>query len=96
MKVKDHNKLMKIAFMQEHISVGVSFPKRVIEKIDKARGDISRSRYLIRILEEHEDGRTNTKLLIKSRRQDSPESGLESLHPGESQGTAGEVSPHGH
>lgn len=37
--------------MQNSISVGISFPKNVIEKIDSERGDISRSKYLLRILE---------------------------------------------
>jgi metal-responsive CopG/Arc/MetJ family transcriptional regulator len=37
--------------MQKSISVGISFPKKVIEKIDEERGDISRSKYLLRILE---------------------------------------------
>jgi hypothetical protein len=37
--------------MQNSISVGISFPKKVIEKIDSERGDISRSKYLLRIIE---------------------------------------------
>lgn len=37
--------------MQNSISVGISFPKNVIEKIDSERGDISRSKYLLRIIE---------------------------------------------
>lgn len=31
--------------------VGISFPKELIEKIDSERGDISRSRFVIRGLE---------------------------------------------
>jgi metal-responsive CopG/Arc/MetJ family transcriptional regulator len=37
--------------MQNSISFGISFPKKVIEKIDEERGDISRSKYLLRIIE---------------------------------------------
>ena len=37
--------------MQKSISVGISFPKKVIEKIDEERGDVSRSKYLLRVLE---------------------------------------------
>ena len=37
--------------MQKSTSVGISFPKKVIEKIDEERGDVSRSKYLLRIIE---------------------------------------------
>lgn len=37
--------------MQKSISVGISFPKKVIEKIDEERGDVSRSKYLLKIIE---------------------------------------------
>ena len=33
------------------ISVGISFPKELLEKIDKERQDIPRSKYVIRIIE---------------------------------------------
>jgi hypothetical protein len=42
---------MKIVNMQSSIAVGISFPKDIISKIDAERGDIPRSRYLLRILE---------------------------------------------
>ena len=32
------------------ISVGISFPIEVLKKLDKNRGDISRSKYLLRII----------------------------------------------
>lgn len=38
--------------MSTKAHIGVSLPKETIAKIDKARGDISRSRFLWRILEE--------------------------------------------
>jgi hypothetical protein len=37
--------------MQKYNSVGISLPKEIISKIDSERGDISRSRYLLRLLE---------------------------------------------
>jgi hypothetical protein len=37
--------------MQNYISVGISLPRKIMEKIDDERGDISRSRYLLRLLE---------------------------------------------
>jgi hypothetical protein len=37
--------------MQNSISFGISFPKRIIEKIDEERQDIPRSRYILRIIE---------------------------------------------
>ena len=33
------------------IAVGISFPLRIIDKIDRDRGDISRSRYILRMIE---------------------------------------------
>jgi hypothetical protein len=37
--------------MQNYISVGISLPRKIMKKIDEERGDISRSRYLLRLLE---------------------------------------------
>jgi hypothetical protein len=37
--------------MDNTISVGISLPKKVIEQIDIDRQDISRSRYLLRLVE---------------------------------------------
>ena len=37
--------------MRKHIPTGISLPNELIQKIDAERGDISRSRYLLRILE---------------------------------------------
>ncbi len=37
--------------MQQTISVGISFPKKIIEQIDIDRKDVPRSRYLLRMLE---------------------------------------------
>ncbi len=32
------------------ISVGISFPTEILKKIDEERGDISRSKYLLKII----------------------------------------------
>jgi hypothetical protein len=37
---------------KKSIPCGISFPIRVIHKIDVARGDIPRSRYLLRLIED--------------------------------------------
>ncbi len=37
--------------MQDSISAGISLPKDILSKIDEERGDIPRSRYILRILE---------------------------------------------
>ena len=37
--------------VQKYTPIGISFPKELIEKIDKERGDVSRSRFIQRILE---------------------------------------------
>ncbi|HET7149223.1 MAG TPA: hypothetical protein VFI73_12065 [Candidatus Nitrosopolaris sp.] len=39
--------------MQQHAyeQVGISFPRNILLKIDHDRGDISRSRYILRLIE---------------------------------------------
>jgi hypothetical protein len=37
--------------MQNKIAVGISLPTKLMKKIDVDRGDIPRSRYVLRILE---------------------------------------------
>ena len=39
--------------MKKSIPVGISLPKEILEKIDMERGDVSRSRYLLRKIEEY-------------------------------------------
>ena len=39
--------------MQSSIGIGISLPKDLMQKIDIDRGDIPRSRYVLRILEKH-------------------------------------------
>ena len=42
----------KITKMQNKIGTGISFPKKIIESIDSDRGDVSRSRFVLRLLEQ--------------------------------------------
>jgi len=39
------------------ISVGISLPEQIIEKIDKDRGDVPRSRFLLRLVEHAYDAK---------------------------------------
>ena len=38
--------------MQNKIAMGISFPKKMIKNIDQERGDVSRSRFVLRLLEQ--------------------------------------------
>ena len=38
--------------MQTSISVGISLPKKIMSEIDTERGDVSRSRFLLRLIED--------------------------------------------
>lgn len=75
--------------MQDCIAVGISLPRNIISKIDSDRGDISRSKYLLRILEKTYligEGKKEYHF-IRSNNQDSLESRFESLHPSEPRST---------
>jgi hypothetical protein len=37
--------------MQQTIAVGISLPKKIMSQIDSERGDVSRSRFLLRLIE---------------------------------------------
>jgi hypothetical protein len=37
--------------VQETIAVGISLPRKLMSQIDSERGDISRSRFLLRLIE---------------------------------------------
>ena len=37
--------------MQKYSQVGISFPKDILSKMDAKCGDVSRSRYMLRLLE---------------------------------------------
>ena len=42
----------KIMSLRNCFSVGISLPKEIIQKIDKERLDVPRSRYLLRIIQD--------------------------------------------
>jgi len=42
---------MKNVGIQESIAVGISLPKKIMSQIDSERGDVSRSRFLLRLIE---------------------------------------------
>ena len=42
---------VKFATLQDKVATGISIPKNLKDRIDLDRGDISRSRYILRILE---------------------------------------------
>ena len=49
--------------MKRYISTGLSLPTELIQKIDSERGDISRSRFLLRIIERaYENVQTNVEV----------------------------------
>jgi hypothetical protein len=54
--------------MQYTIAVGISFPKKIMAKIDSERGDVPRSRFLLRLLE---DRYTNTHIQIENNKAQS-------------------------
>ena len=73
-------------------SVGISLPTEIISKIDAERGDIPRSRYILRVLQDtyskrrklKEEGRSNTTAINTNNSQDSPDRRLETLQSSES------------
>ena len=68
--------------------VGISLPTEIISRIDTERGDIPRSRYILRILQETYsrrklEGRRNS-INIRNNSLDSPDRRLETLQSSES------------
>jgi hypothetical protein len=63
---------VKPADMQSYIAVGISLSKQIVDKIDVERGDIPRSRYVLRLLEKAYGLETK----VKSKKRDSVESGF--------------------
>lgn len=63
---------MKIAFMVTR-PVGISLPNNIIERIDRERGDISRSRYILRKLQANSESKSN-KILQQTVGLRAPES----------------------
>jgi len=75
--------------MQSTIAVGISLPKEIITKIDSERGDIPRSRYLLRLLEKmYRSNKNGEKLFMNAENsQDSLDGRLESLQSSEPSST---------
>ena len=56
--------------MQDKVATGISLPKKLKDKIDVDRGDISRSRYILRILKMYGSDESNkNNALNESRRK---------------------------
>ena len=72
--------------MQSTIAVGISLPKEIITKIDSERGDIPRSRYLLRLLEKmYKSNKNGEKLSGNTENSQNPlDSRLRSLQSSES------------
>jgi hypothetical protein len=77
---------MIIVIMQSTIAVGISLPKEIITKIDSERGDIPRSRYLLRLLEKmYKSNKNGEKLSGNTENSQDPlDSRLRSLQSSES------------
>jgi hypothetical protein len=77
---------MIIVIMQSTIAVGISLPKEIITKIDSERGDIPRSRYLLRLLEKmYRSNKNGEKLSGNTENSQDPlDSRLRSLQSSES------------
>jgi hypothetical protein len=77
--------LVKTVVMQQNSkAVGISLPEEIISKIDDERGDISRSRYLLRIVQKVYECRKNSedkRLRVNKKDNEDPldSSGFESL-----------------
>jgi hypothetical protein len=72
-------------------SVGVSLPTKIISKVDAERGDVPRSRYILRVLQDTyskrgklKEGRSNTTAINKNNSQDPPDRRTETLQSSES------------
>jgi metal-responsive CopG/Arc/MetJ family transcriptional regulator len=64
--------------MKLYISTGLSLPRKLLRKIDIERGDVSRSRYILRLLEKTYADEEYEEC------QDSPDRRLETLQSSES------------
>jgi metal-responsive CopG/Arc/MetJ family transcriptional regulator len=69
--------------MKTYTSTGLSLPTELVRKIDNERGDISRSRYILRLLEKLYIG-YGQQLVKDKTKQDSPDRRFETLQSSES------------
>ena len=77
--------------MTKVYSVGISLPIEIISKIDAERGDIPRSRYILRVLQNTystsrklKEGKNYFTIRNNNNSQDSPDRRLETLQSSES------------
>ena len=74
--------------MQINISVGISIPQDILKKIDAKRGDIPRSKFVLRMLEKvnvlDDKVKSDEKYIIVKEKEDSPDRRVESLQSSES------------
>jgi hypothetical protein len=75
--------------MKRYKATGLSLPVELMKVIDENRGDIPRSRYLLRILEKS----YACNECIKNGSQDSPDSGFATPQSGESDSPRGKGIP---
>ncbi len=62
--------------MVNNIPVGISFPKKLLKQIDKDREDVSRSRYLLKMIENSNNYKimsNSQELSLKASSQANPE-----------------------
>ena len=67
--------------MKATISVGVSLPSDIISKIDRKRGDVSRSRFLLRLIENVEELKMESKKVLKQTGIEAPSAIVETKTP---------------
>ena len=59
------------------VNVSVTFPETVLEWIDRERGEIKRSTYVIKLLQQtHEDKALESKTTVVSRNYNSRQNGI--------------------
>jgi len=72
----------------DSIPIGISLPSKIVDAVDKKRKDVSRSRYILRILENHIVNKNNNKA--------SFEDGLGPSHSNETYGLSDKISQEGY
>jgi metal-responsive CopG/Arc/MetJ family transcriptional regulator len=77
--------LKRTVVMQSSIAVGISLPRDIMKKIDSERGDISRSRYLLRVLQNaYISDSNNRKTQLQNTKKNSLDRRFETLRSSES------------
>ncbi len=72
--------------MQSSISVGISLPRKIMSEIDTERGDVSRSRFLLRLLEDKFPAEKRQRRNVETKNVNDPlDHGIETPRSSESQ-----------